>query len=471
LDKSRATRVPQGGSEKIRLLAMAVLLVVLVVVYFATRNKGGGTDQAVPMDTRFDPIETSTENAPPVPKVDPARLAEVRDATEQERVIIEAAPLQHLLEEASAAVPGDFRRLGARRLTDELYEQVLADPARFRGQPFVTKGLFAWSAPTPADMVYSGPSGDLAGTLPVFRGLFTDERGRQYTFTVLDDPAAMEPGQVVRLAGFFFKAQAVFAPGDDSEVIDPTLHFVGERLVRSYLAMEPVEEISLPLLESTVRDYEIHEKMDLPEEPLYHVLSYVKNVDADELSARAQDTTAAALRIHPNRYRGRPVRVLGTFHKMWVRELGDHGENPLEIPSVYHGLLVHNGPTFTYFISLDPKPDWVTENPHTNVIAEGIFLKVYLYQAQNGQAVVCPLLVVKRFLPYVVDSSSIHLVLMVGVLGIAGVMLLWFGVSALRDRSTDQEFRRRYFARKKKALARQLGAAAGDPGTPGDAPE
>lgn len=442
---------PSPRSERTRIIAMGVLLAMLVFLFLYLRRpqapppEGTADDFFVP---RLDP-----ENAPPAAKVDPGRLAEVRDATPADRVLREQGPLQHLLEESMRSVPGDFRRLKASRLDSKLYDEILANPDTYRGQPLVAKGFFSWAV----EEVFPFQVEGIQAERSVWHGLLQDDLGHRFSFVVTEKPENIAEGTVVRLEGFFFKKAAIFSPRDEQDLVDPTLSIVGPRLVRSYLRMEPVQQLS-PALLATVRDAELLESMELPEEALYHTLSFLQNVDADVLQEHAMDCTAAALKASPDLYRGQAVRVLGTFYETWPRSLGNQeGENPLEIPFVYHGLLVHSGPTFTYIISEEKEPDWVTRK--TDVIVEGIFLKRYLYQARNGESITCPLIVVKRYQPFIVDSSAVRNLLFYFLLGLGIFMLSWFLWSTFGDRKANEAYRRRYFQMKKKQMAAQRAAA------------
>lgn len=430
------------------MIVMVVLLIVVSAVFFYSRLTTTDTRPSTPEDA----IRPRTPgNAPPAARPDPALLTGVRDSTSAEQAIRENEPFVHLMREAGKLVAGDFSRLDTQDLDDEaVLLQLLADPAAARGQPFSARGLFSFVEEKSIDIVLDGVGGAVTGTLTYYQGMVQDMSGHSYSFSVLEEPENIEPGQIVRIRGFFFKRFALFDPADPDRLIEDTVHLVGKRIVRSFLRMDPVSEIS-PALMATIRDYELEDQLRIPEEPLFHTLSYVMNVDADELSAQATDYTSFTLRTNPQEHRGQAVRVLGTFFESWPQHLGVTGENPLDLPEVWHGLLVHGGPSFTFMILPEREPEWAKNG--TTVIAEGIFLKRYAYQARNGEAVSAPLIVVKRFIRYEVNADAVNTMLMsVVCIVIALALFGWFLMSVFGDRKANVRFRKRYYERRRESV-------------------
>jgi len=437
-------------SDRARLIGMGVLLILVTGLFFWLRNE---TPTPEPIEDPFRPA--LEENAPPAASVDQELLAQVQDGSDAQRVARESRPFLHLLMESGKLVPGDFRRMDTLALDSDRFEEVLADPASFRGRPVTARGFFSFARERTVSLALDDSGG--GQKLPYFEGLVQDDLGRQYSFSILERPDGFQPGEVVKVPGFFFKRFRMQAPDDPDRWIEPTLHIVGKKLVRSFYRMEPVTELSSSLLD-TVRDYEISDQLEIPEEALYHVLSYVQNTDADELARQAGDRTAHELRKNPAEFRGERVRLLGTFHDSWPRHLGPEGENPLDLPVVWHGLLIHGGPTFTYLIGPEREPEWVRSN--VNVIAEGVFLKRYAYQAKNGEIVPCPLIIVKRFVSYNVDTASVNNAFSMLLIGLAVLLLGWFGISVYTDRRSTAEYRRRFLERRR--ARQQTATESGD---------
>ena len=448
MDKKRLAELGGRGSpDKVRLTVLAVLLILVAALFFYARSSP--PMQGVSTTSDFSPV--SQANEPPACDVNPALLAPVADSTQTERVTTETEPLLHLLMEAGKTVPGDFRRLESRVIDDALYQEILADPAAFRGQAFTAKGLFLWADAAQVDLGLDQPG---AEKLTYYRGLAQDDLGHAFTFSILNNPEEFSAGDIVKVEGFFLKNQAIFAKDDETQIIEPTVHLVGKKLTRTVYQMEPVQRLDMALM-NTVRDYELNEQEHIEDEVLFHALSFVQNVDADELASVADDRTSMALRTEPQQFRGHPVRVLGTFYDTWRQELGPEGENPLELPHVYHGLLVHGGPTFTYVVCLEKEPEWLRRD--TNVIAEGIFVKRFTYVAKNGVPVTCPLLVVKRFIPFRVNTSKFQDEFTIGFIIVAVILFVWFGLSLMGDRRAAAEYRQRYYARRRAQIKARMG--------------
>ena len=444
MDKSRL-RNPHAGSDRVRLIAMGVLLILVAAIFVFTRLTVKDRQSAMPHE-RFVPAFTA--NAPPAALIRPELLTEVEDDTAAQRITKEHGAFLHLIQESAKLVAGDFRRLDTVEL-DDVHDEVMANPTAYRGQPFSARGFFAFAQ---KKTLAIDPERENEPGITYYEGLVQDDMGRQFSFSMLEEPEDIEPGQIVRVRGFFLKKLSLFDPDDTAQTIDSTLHVVGKRVVRSFYRMESVLELS-PSVISTIRDYEIEDQLRLEDEVLYHAISYVQNEDADALARQADDRTAFELRTNPAEFRGQPVRVLGTFFKTWPQHLGPGGENPLDLSTVWHGLLVHAGPSFTYLVCPEREPEW-TRDRDTNVIVEGVFLKRHSYQARSGEVVSTPLIVVKRFVPFVVDTSSVNKLLSVGSLSVAAVLLIWFGYSTFSDRRANAQFRQRYYARKKKQVGK-----------------
>jgi hypothetical protein len=423
-------------SPRTQPVVLTLLLLVVGGLFGWLKLTEAPEDATLPVDSDSTPIEA--ENAPPAAKVDAELLRGVRDSTDAERIVREPEPFLHVLFEAAKLVPGDFRRLSATLADDATYQQILEAPDAWRGRAIVAKARFNFAT------TESVPLGDRdsAGKEMEFRywrGVATDELGRTWSFSLLEEPNGIEPGDVIRIEGFFFKKFALFDPEHPTELIDPTLHLVGKRVVKSFLRMPPVRQLSTALL-STVRDYTIEDRLTLPEEPLWHVMSFVQNIDADALAAAAEVEsglgeatylTNQALSKSPDEYRGTPVRLLGSVssqQRPWFRD----DENPLDLPQVWHSLLVHNGPAFSYLISAERPPEWISGQ--ATVLVEGVFLKLHTYQAVNRQTVTCPVIVVKRFVPFRIETEGLRSNISWVLIGVSAPIVLGVLLLAARDR-------------------------------------
>lgn len=455
----------RGGprTPRTQLVVLTFLLLVVIGLFGWLKLTEAPRDSTVPVDSATTPLEA--ENAPAAAQIDRELLQEVRDATAADRIVREPRPFLHVLFEAGKLVPGDFRRLKATLADDAVYQQLLEQPGEWRGRAVVAKARFNFAT---AEKVPLGDR-DSAGNEMQFsywRGVATDDLGRTWSFSLLEEPTGIGPGDVIKIEGFFFKKLALFDPDHPDELIDPTLHLIGKRVVKSFLRMPPVKQLSMALL-STVRDYTIEDRLTLPEEPLWHVMSFVQNIDADALAAAAEVgsglgeatyLTNQALTKSPDEYRGAPVRLLGSVsdqQKPWFRD----DENPLDLPQVWHSLLVHNGPSFSYLISPERPPEWITGQ--ATVLVEGVFLKLHTYQAVNRQTVTCPVVVVKRFVPFRIETEGLRANISWILIGVSAPIVLGVLLLAARDRKAAA-------ALQEKRLHRRKARREGPP--PGGAP-
>ncbi len=440
---------------------MTFLFAVVLGLFTYLRVTDKPPAQSTPIDTSVAPLES--ENAPPATRIDFDLLKEVTDSTEAQRIVREPEPFLHVLLEAGKLVAGDFRRMKAPYADDALYQQILDQPDAWRGKPVIAKARFNFATEEKVPLRDDTGAGT-ESTFRYWRGVATDDLGRAWSFSLLEPPDAIAPGEVIKIEGFFFKKLALFDPADPAQLIDPTLHLIGKRVVKSFLRMPPVHELSRSILQ-TVRDYSIEDRLEIPEEPLWHVLSYVQQIDADALAAAAEEDTISdvdaryltnqALQQDPEQYRGSPVRLLGSVsaeQRPWFKD----DENPLDLPMVWHSLLVHNGPKFTYLISTERPPEWVSGQ--ATVIVEGVFLKLYTYQAMNRQTVTCPLVVVKRFVPFRIGTDELKSTFSWGLVALSAPILLGLLWMAMRDRNAAAELR---VAQEQRRTRRRAGTAAG----------
>jgi len=405
--------------------------------------------------------------------VDFELLKEVNDATEAERIVREPQPFLHLLIEAGKLEPGDFTRLGARVADDALYRELLLRPAEWRGQPITAKARFNFSTEEKVPLGARDPAGEEL-SFRYWRGVATDDFGRIWSFSLLEEPTGLVAGDVIKIEGFFFKKLALFDRKYPEELIDPTAHLVGKRIVKSWLPMAPVTELSSELL-AEVRDATPEERRELPDEPLWHLLSFVQQADGDSIARSAAEAAAAferadpdardatyeALLRDPAAHRGAPVRLVGALLDRQPPRSRDE-ENPLELPHIWQTLFVHGGPTFSYLISAEAPPEWAAGQAAVQV--EGLFYKLHAYEARNDRMVTCPVLVVKRFVPLYpgIDElrSGISWILIAISAPLVAVMLLL----AMRDRKAAAALQEARLARRRARKAPPSGAGAGSGG-------
>lgn len=378
-------------------------------------------------------IEPPIRRQPSV-RIDRELLSQVRDATRVERLVREPEPYAHLLTQARRLTPGDMEALGIRPLD---FDAVFADPAKFRGDPFRVKGTLV-----DLEVVRGRVWQEVRGTL-------RDREGRLVAFTVLEDPK-VRPGDVVRLDGFFFKIAAVeVEPGRYEDA--PLL--VGKRLVRSFFPIERVESLE-EIAWDEVRDFDATEMIRLPEDVIFKVLAWVRGLDEEKRRAlSAPEVDYAELRRHPDRYRGKVIRILARYVPglEWERKLGPNGENPLEVEAFHEGILALPGNRLIRWVALEPFPKQFLDRTRLFYVT-AVFIKNYAWENEKGEILSGPLVVPVRVDPFELPGSEVIEGVARWIGGTVLALLVLFFVLAVRDARDARRFRREYLRRKRQRL-------------------
>jgi hypothetical protein len=445
------------GSDRVRIIFLVciTLIVVSAFVYFKYTSSSRQQDDT---DTR----ESDYINAPPsrvevYADVKPELLAEVRDGSVAERVVKEKDPFLHLLCQSAKLIPGDMELLGVESADPEAIRE---DPTAFRGKPLSIKGNLQW---------YESEHFE---EFKFFRGYLTTLEGQYVYFTVLGMPDEFAIGDVVKLQGYFFKVFSFTLPGEETRVSD-ALFLVGRRLITSFYKMDPVHEIDQNLLD-TIYDYTLEDSSkEFPEKPLYHLLSYVQNLDDEEIAkVEFQELLASELMQKAGKFRGKPVDIVG--HPVWLRNnlLGPAGENPLSgVKKTNCGLLLNYKGGFCYFYALDV-PDWFSTDFKDLVHIKGFFFRNYSYTTRKGNPQSAPTVIVCDIEKFVYAEDNTMLYITFFVFGLTILIVGFFFITVFRDRKHNREYRTRFIEKKKELLKRALAqnAAASESAERGDPP-
>ncbi|MHC4845060.1 MAG: hypothetical protein ACYTCU_02755, partial [Planctomycetota bacterium] len=196
MDKERIRRSAMGGkgapNAQRRLLFYSLVLMVAVIYYIVY---GGGSEPetaSAPM-----PVPQRPRQAEPLAKVDRDALMGVRDATRDDRALLETAALEHLLEQSSLLVYGDLEQFGLERGD---WIELTANAEERRGDPIYVIGTLKWLEPLSDSRGYR------------VRAEIEDEDGRSWNAIVVTEPFELIPGDVVKAAGFFFKHYDMLRP-------------------------------------------------------------------------------------------------------------------------------------------------------------------------------------------------------------------------------------------------------------------
>jgi hypothetical protein len=297
-----------------KIIAMGALLAGLVYVAFI--HEPGGTD-GLGLSKPIVEVEVS------VPEIDREILQQAHDKTRQERLILEAAPLAHLLEKSLQVVPTVAKALGAQT------ESV--DIARLRSNPDAYRGAYLGFAGRLRHLS-SGKSGHPVKGYKIYEGWIETDDGEVVLFRVSLPPKDVEVGGYVRVEGFFLKLRDSHGQPEATEA--PLL--VGPEIIPDYEPWQPVRELD-PTVLAEIHDDEIESgtnangrvielhgmRADLPSSqsvPLWHLASHCLLVHGGE-EGLAEWRKVPAL-VRPEQFadiregrieRGQRMRILGTF--------------------------------------------------------------------------------------------------------------------------------------------------------------
>jgi len=449
--------MPTGGPVgRARLISLAVLLLLFVFGFIYIRYQWSQPEPPPDQTDFIQPDDLPRIGREPAAQIDFQLLARVADATRNQRLIREPEPYSHLLAEARKLTPGDLDALGLRRVAPE---EILSDPDLHRGQPFEVKGTVESMEVVQGQLWQE------------VRGRLRAPDGRLYAFAVLKEPDAT-PGDVVRLQGFFFKLLCLeVAPG---EYEDNVITLVGRSMVKSFLEMPPTADLSQAPFHQ-VRDFDLTDMVELQEEVLYYLLSYVRSLkDAGpetEVPAvpKAQEVSWADLRREPEKYRGQVVRILARYAPglEWPRKLGPGGENPLGVRHFEDGILALPGDRLIRWIGFEPIPRELVQDSKL-VYLTGVFFKIHAWENNRGEILNGPLIVPIRFERFVMPRNEVIHQIGYGIAGTCLVMLLLFLVGVFRDSRRSMDFRREFLKRKRRRLESVLedGGEASGPRDP-----
>ncbi len=441
VSKIQKLATPTGPfSDRTRITLLVILTLVIIALFFYFQNLSMKQQQELDVDP-----ETLLDTPPAVrevyAKVDPALLTSVRDGTPAERVVKESEPYSHLINEAAKLIPGDMELLDT-KLADP--KAILADPAAFRGKPLEIKG----------NIQYFGQ--DTFKNHTITNGYLTTLEGDTVYFTVLNMPESFMYGGVMKLRGFFFKLFSFTLPDEMERISSNALFFVGNRLVPSFYSIDPVTSLDFDLLEVIADMDPESATRDFQEKQLYHLLSYVVNMD-EETKKGLEYIEKTPSEVIPRSFqnRGKPLDIVGYVKWLRMRQLGPEGENPLGLKNVHHGVAANfrGGLSWCYFIAPE-LPEWLDINDFVHL--KGIFFRNYIYTNQRGHPTQAPVLIITDIEEFVIPEDESIAYLQAIFLGMAVLMLGFFVLILFRDRKKSKELHARFIEKKKKQLAKAM---------------
>jgi len=444
---SSRPQVPRGPAVKFAVLGLLLGILAYIAFYWQ------GPSRVV------DPTDTPTEQpVVEVPQLDRALLAEARDATREDRLVFEPAPLSHLLEKALNVSAPVADALG-RRAAPVPVAEVAAAPDRWRGE-------WLW---------YRGRLEELAGPKPghpvrgysIWEATVRTATDETVLLTFSLPPGGdVHKGGIVRAEGFLLKIRDLTFPGERNTV--PML--VGTSLVRDYEAWPPVTQID-PAVFAGIRDG-VHVDgrfepgpdcsiglFDDQAQPLWHLGDYATHETPRLTKAEWRKQPAFASKailsdaLHGRLERGTPIRLLGQFVQARTQKAAPNPAGIEDWTEAWVQIRDLGGKTV---------PVWVPGRIRN--LAQGVGLEVnafyykrLVYETLKGTEVITPVFVATSLDPFVlrVPPEMHRIAVWLGV----GALLItaWIFLSQRKLARQSAEAERQLHERRKQRMARELG--------------
>ena len=312
------SRIPNLLGERMKVLAMGIVLALLLFAFFFPGNKPK-------------PSGTLLIKRPPPVRVEPFRpdsqiLAQIKDTEKADRAYIEHVPWSHLVKKSyniGAAVAEALRRESG----GASIKILRAEPAKHRGSFVRFKGrLDEFRAermmhPLPRATVYKGRLITSEGDPVIF---FVS---KPLAENILEDKDSW-----VRMEGFFMKIRDEYLlPANQADIIDAPL-LIGPRLEKAYPDWHAVEKLD-PAVVQRVKNARFDKKhemwlddehmytmlTDSEDVPLWHVASYAIRQHEQVEETGQRHPVIFEVKDQYTKFKtgefpqGEPVRLRGSF--------------------------------------------------------------------------------------------------------------------------------------------------------------
>ena len=380
----RTVGVSRHEKRRLAFLGFAALLVATAVGLSLLRSRRGNEESSgLPLG---DEAPTTVVS---IPELDVALLeGRVRDATPQNRVVLENDALDLLRDHVRLFTDRHFEVLGTRTLDARGIASILEAPAGFRGAPFRARG---WIEEVRARR--RGPTGETE-----YLGKLVLEDGSAVYFVVSELADSFSVGSFVRVDGLFLKAFSDESGDQPGVWIEGPL-LVGPEAIRSYKDGGRVTEIDPAILfqvqddELVTRDGAPAEWSGIPFEPLWHLMAYARDLPPGEIEwdrvPELDDEALSRLRENGTAFRGQAFRIpISRLQGVRVKKAG---ENPARIEEYTAGWI--GNVTWKSVIHFQA-PMATRDLVHGDfVTARGFFLKDFAYPSDRKGIQVAPVFV------------------------------------------------------------------------------
>ncbi len=298
--------------DRNRIVFLVVTLALVLIGYFQV---GSATDEQSQTSK-----ENGFETVISLPPINFELLAEVKDASDLDRRILEPEPLRHLAKMSQALHAGHLRSLKEPAVP---FSEITNTPEKYRGQAYRIRGQVL-----NIDIATRRP-----GAPKEFWCQIRTDQGDEIIFASMQVPTELFGSEnYVRADGFFLKN---YSWQNDGELITAPL-IVGREIVPSSQLIENVSSVDSMLLNS-VRDQAPGVNQELDQEALWHLLGHSRWLrdnpkELDSVFAKAPEMDfdfLAQLAAEPELFRGKAIQVPGRVPDNSSYRWGEiAGENP-----------------------------------------------------------------------------------------------------------------------------------------------
>lgn len=440
--KFKGSELPAGagGSEKLKLIAMSVALLLVVGTYVFSEMR------------RKDIVEEPNPDLPAlgeatieVPQPPPGLFDSIADGTEEERVLIEHDELEVLLAYVRSLSPAHYETAGTRDLDGNVAAELAADTASARGAFVSVRG----------ELVELRERVSPSGSAHRAALLRTADDQLVHLRTPRLADRTLQTGDWARLDGLYFKQLADQDPAGEW-VTAPLV--VGSALQRSYEDFGPVPEIERELIAGISDDY-LDSKGSFSDMLRWRVLAWMRDMPEGQVdweqTAELNGELLDKILADGDAYRGQTF-VLPTSRVQAINRK-TVGENPARLDHVYESWIGN-----TTWLSTRAATIFVLSSAGTAELKRGdltegklVFLRNMAYDTPNNVRRIAPVFAAHELTAFVEEQDLTLFAFGVAFIGLMVVLALVIAILWRRDQAKSKALQEKLVERRR---ARRLAA-------------
>ena len=407
--------------EKIRLGIFALGLVLMVGLLVALQQND--ETKTVPLDPSLQAVKQSMVA---LPQLEEGTLDEVKDATKEDRILLESKAFAALARLSRALLPGHLKAIGEPSLP---FAEVANRPADCRGKPFRMRGA----------LLHARQMVRVIGSPAEYWCHVKTDQGNEFFFVSTQVPKELFGAENYILAdGYFFKIYTQNVDG--KQVTAPLL--VGRTLRPSKRIAEPALVLD-PVILADVKDpaFGVDEKLN--QNGLWHLLNYAYHLGQDLPRLETEFGNAAYLdrpltqtiAKQPELFRGKAVIINAKAATAFTIATE---ENSLGLPFISHAYLSKFELGDQLLRVIGPGGD-IFNNHGLDRELLGYFLQLWAYVDTKDQPRRTPVFVVAGWRPRILPEPFIEGQITFIFIGIAVSLGLLLTLLAKKDKRQSQK--------------------------------